>query len=41
MCKECGCSDTIIGDVSGHTTGRPSGAYGDYKGVGGTNKGAK
>jgi hypothetical protein len=41
MCKECGCDKTIIGDVDSHTSGRPSGAYGDYKGVGGTNKGTK
>ena len=41
MCKECGCSSTIIGDVTGHTTGRPSDPYGSYEGVGGTHNGSQ
>ena len=41
MCKDCGCTETLIGNVQGHLTGRPSDPYGSYNGVGGTNKGAK
>ena len=36
MCKDCGCDKTIIGDIKGHTTGRPQDPYGQYDGVGGS-----
>jgi|AACY02.15.fsa_nt_gi hypothetical protein len=41
MCAECGCNKNAVGGTptpNGKPTGSP---HGEYKGVGGTNKGAK
>jgi hypothetical protein len=36
MCDACGCTNTIIGDVTGHTSGKPQDPHGQYDGVGGS-----
>jgi hypothetical protein len=39
MCVECGCNATAIGKLNDKLTGKPTKTpYGEYEGVGGTDK---